>query len=81
MSSTYKFTTNINCGGCVASVSPMLDENEDIRSWTVDTEHPSKILSVTTDSLTQDEIIELITSAGFIATPMKKGLFKGLFNK
>lgn len=81
MSNTYKFSTNINCGGCVASVKPVLDEVKGIDSWEVDTEHPSKILTVTTNQLSEKEVIELVKSAGFTAKPNKKGIFGGLLGK
>jgi hypothetical protein len=31
------FKTNINCGGCVAKVTPKLNETEGICHWSVDT--------------------------------------------
>jgi len=81
MSKTYKFSTNINCEGCVASVKPVLDEATNIDSWEVDTGHPSKILTVTTHQLSEQDIIELVTSAGFTAKPKKKGILGGLLGK
>ncbi len=61
---TYKFKTNINCGGCIASVTPFLNKLENIE-WQVDTENPDKILSVQSDSVSVEEIIEAVKSAGF----------------
>ncbi len=43
---TLKFKTNINCGGCIAKVTPFLDKAEGIASWSVDTNVPEKILTV-----------------------------------
>ena len=33
----FQFKTNINCGGCVASVKPHLDSAEGVCEWNVDT--------------------------------------------
>lgn len=34
---TLQFKTNINCSGCVAKVTPELNETEGIWHWNVDT--------------------------------------------
>ena len=44
---TFAFKTNINCNGCVAKVTPILDTTDGIETWTVDTTNKDKILSVT----------------------------------
>lgn len=74
----YKFKTNINCGGCIAKVTPFLDGESAITSWEVDTDNPNKILTVETD-WTSDQVIALVTSAGFSAEEKKKGLMGRLF--
>jgi copper chaperone len=43
---TIKFKTNINCGGCIAAVTPALDGLKEITTWAVDTTNPDKILTV-----------------------------------
>ena len=60
-----KFKTNINCGNCVKSVSGFINEVPDIEEWTVDTENPEKILTVTGKQLTAQAIIEAVEEAGF----------------
>jgi copper chaperone len=62
---TYKFKTNINCGGCVRAVTPQLDQLEEVESWQVDTDHPDKILKVTTEFGNQQLLIEAVERAGF----------------
>jgi len=64
---TYQFKTNINCGGCIASVSPHLNSISGICNWKVDTANPEKILTVETDSLTAGQIAEIVKKAGFKA--------------
>ena len=61
---TYKFKTNINCGGCVAGVTPFLNELNDIK-WEVDTENPQKILTVQSENVSEEEIKNAVKKAGF----------------
>lgn len=60
-----KFKTNINCGGCVAKVTPFLNEAEGICHWEVDTENKDKILSVHTEEICEEEVIKKVKEAGF----------------
>lgn len=60
-----KFKTNINCGGCVSSVKPHLDNTKGIHQWTVDTTDKDKILTVKSDELSEEQIIEIVQKAGF----------------
>lgn len=64
---TYQFKTNINCGGCIAKVTPYLDGNKDISEWKVDTQNPQKILTVQTDQLSKEAVADLVKSAGYKA--------------
>lgn len=66
---TLKFKTNINCNGCVASVTPFLNKIEGI-NWEVDTENPDKILTVETQNIPEEEIIKAIQKAGFEVKPV-----------
>ena len=40
---SYRFKTNINCGGCINSVTPYLDELKDAE-WAVDKDDKRKVL-------------------------------------
>lgn len=64
---TLKFKTTINCGGCIAAVSPRLNSIEDIKSWEVDINDPEKILTVESENLKEKDIIQLIEQLGFKA--------------
>jgi len=70
--STLQFKTNINCSGCVARVTPKLNETKGIKSWKVDTDHPDKILTVETETLGSENIVEAVKKAGFNIEPLKK---------
>jgi len=61
---TLKFKTNINCGGCIAKVTPVLNATAGKGNWQVDTNIPEKILSVNAET-PSDLIIEKVRSAGF----------------
>lgn len=65
MEKTLQFRTNINCSGCVASVTPALDNTDGIREWTVDTNNKDKVLTVQSEGLTAAEIIDIIQKKGF----------------
>lgn len=69
-----KFKTTINCGGCVATVTPVLNEIAGIKSWDVDTTSKDKILTIESENDLSDTVIAAITKAGFDIRP-KKGIF------
>ncbi len=43
---TLKFKTTIKCSGCVANVTPFLDQAVGKDNWEVDLNNPSKTLTV-----------------------------------
>ena len=59
-----KFKTNINCGSCIKSVTPFLNEAVGEENWKVDTANPDKILTVETTEEVAD-VVEAVTDAGF----------------
>lgn len=67
-----QFTTNINCGGCVAKIKSHLDEVNGVCHWNVDTANKEKILTVKSTGITEQEIIETVEKAGFKITPLNK---------
>ncbi|SDD61420.1 heavy-metal-associated domain-containing protein [Niabella drilacis] len=66
-----KFKTNINCGGCVASVKPALDGNSGIAEWQVDTTSKDKILTIKTGGATPEDVINTVKNAGFKIEPVQ----------
>lgn len=63
----YQFKTNINCSGCVKNVTPYLDANNEIKSWSVDTGNPNKTLTVETENLDEEAVKAIVQKAGFKA--------------
>jgi copper chaperone CopZ len=74
----YKFKTNINCGNCIKTITPYLDELKDAK-WKVDTDDKRKVLEVLTENLSQQEIIDKVHEAGYEAQPLKSGFWGNLF--
>lgn len=64
---TLKFKTNIKCAGCLARVSPSLNETAGEDNWEVDINTPEKILTVVSDEVDASSIIFAINEAGFTA--------------
>jgi copper chaperone len=64
---TYQFKTTINCGGCVAKVTPHLNAEANIKRWEVDINNPEKVLTVETESLEPAEIKAMVEKLGFKA--------------
>ncbi|WP_256006531.1 MULTISPECIES: heavy-metal-associated domain-containing protein [Pedobacter] len=63
---TLAFKTNIKCGGCIAAVTPVLDQIPG--DWKVDTESPDKILTISTDEpLNPKEVIIALDQVGYQA--------------
>ena len=63
---TIQFNTNINCGSCIRAVTPVLNGEQAITSWQVDTANPNKVLTVTGD-ITEEQVLALVEDAGFKA--------------
>ena len=64
---TLKFKTNVKCGGCIATVTPHLNQVKGIVSWKVDTTDPLKIMTVETEGISAEEITSVMKTAGYKA--------------
>lgn len=70
MTATLKsFATNINCGSCVRSVTPFLDELEGVTIWRVDVEDDRKVLTVE-GTAPEQAIIQVVREAGYDIQPL-----------
>jgi copper chaperone len=61
---TLKFKTNINCSGCVEKLLHF-SMKQGICHWDVDTANKDKILSVHSEGITEEEVIQKVKEAGF----------------
>ena len=72
----YTYKTNINCGGCIATVTPYLQRLKGVENWEVDTKSPDKILKVEGANISSEAIEAAVTDAGFSIERKKRfGLF------
>jgi copper chaperone CopZ len=60
------------CGSCIAKVTPTLNEEIGENKWKVDTANPNKILIVTNENLTEQEVINAVEKAGYKAEKNNK---------
>lgn len=65
MENKMKFKTSINCGGCVAKVTPQLNAIEGIQ-WEVDITNPDKILTVSGEDIQEAQIFDAVRKVGFL---------------
>lgn len=63
---TIKFKTTIKCSGCVAKVTPFLNETLGEDNWEVDYNNPSKILTVVGEN-DKSKVINAVERAGYRA--------------
>ncbi len=65
---TVKFKTTIKCSGCVATVTPGLNEAVGANNWQVDLQSADKILTVnSTDKAKETEVIKKLQEVGYKA--------------
>jgi copper chaperone len=62
---SVKFKTNINCNGCINSVSPFLNALDNIDLWSVDIDNPDKILNVELDDENEQSVVDAVKKAGY----------------
>ena len=63
---TNKFKTTIKCSGCLAKVTPYLNEALGEDNWEVDINDPSKVLTVVGEQK-EGIIVEAVEKAGYKA--------------
>jgi copper chaperone len=63
---TLKFKTNIKCSGCIAEVTPHLNETVGEGKWEVDLNTPDKVLTVSGETR-EDKIKAALEKAGYTA--------------
>jgi copper chaperone len=61
-----KFKTTIKCSGCVAKITPFLNEALGEGNWQVDYNNPAKVLTVVGEK-DSAKIVQAVEKAGFKA--------------
>jgi len=68
---TLKFNSTIKCTGCLAKVTPFLDEVAGENNWEVDLNNPNKVLTVKTEGVSAEAISQAVGAAGYSAESIK----------
>lgn len=66
MSEKHQYKTNIKCSGCVATVTPFLNQLPDAH-WQVDLNSPERILTVEAEKVDDKVVEQLLQQAGYAA--------------
>ncbi len=64
---TVQFKTNIKCSGCIAKVTPVLNQAVGEDNWEVDIQNPDKVLTVSAHGISEARIQSAVEEAGFKA--------------
>ena len=65
---TLKFKTTIKCSGCLAKMTPVLNEAVGEDNWEVDINTPEKVLTIASDTrINPADIVKVIEGAGYKA--------------
>ncbi|MCK4991173.1 MAG: heavy-metal-associated domain-containing protein, partial [Bacteroidales bacterium] len=59
--------TDLHCNSCVNKVEPFLSSNPDIEEYTIDLNHPDKIVSIKGKDLKGQDLISKFLDAGYHA--------------
>ena len=59
--------TDLHCNSCVNKVEPILSANSDIEEYSIDLEHPDKIISIKGKGLKSQDLISKFLDAGYHA--------------
>lgn len=63
---TVEFTTNLKCSGCVAQITPFLNELAGVGNWQVNLQDADKTLSVHTPGVVDAAaVLQALEKAGF----------------
>ncbi|WP_034041737.1 heavy-metal-associated domain-containing protein [Wocania ichthyoenteri] len=60
-----KYKTNIQCTGCIKSLTPVLNNLDNIDSWKVDLDHQDRFLEVELDDDKKDVVFNAVKGLGF----------------
>jgi copper chaperone CopZ len=67
-----KFKTTIKCSGCVAKVTPYLDEAVGKDNWKVDLQNPDRVLTVASETqVNEKDVVKALQDAGYKAEKVK----------
>jgi copper chaperone len=62
-----KLKTSLKCNGCLATVTPLLNQLEGLGEWSVDLADPNRTLTAEVSGISAEDVIAVINKAGFSA--------------
>jgi copper chaperone len=62
-----RLKTSVKCNGCIATVTPFLDNLEGVESWSVDLTDPQRILAAEISGISAEDVMAALHKAGFKA--------------
>ncbi len=76
---TFHFNTNVKCAACEQKIAESFNKEPKIISFKVDLKDPERHMEVSaTDSVSEAEVLALIKTAGYEATPAGSSLKSSL---
>lgn len=70
MKKAIKFKTNIKCMGCVAAVTPALNQTVGQDKWSVDLQSPDRELTVEMEDGAAEPVVAALAAVGYQAEPV-----------
>lgn len=64
------FKTTINCGSCLAKVTPALNRLEGVNKWEVNLQDSRRVLTVEAEGANEEDVVDAVESVGFDAERM-----------
>lgn len=62
-----KLKTDLSCKHCIMKVEPILNAEKGVEDYTIDLEHPDKIVRISSKNADIDSLIASFKEAGYIA--------------
>jgi len=66
-----KLKTDLSCKHCVMKVEPILKSTKGVENYTIDLEHPDKIVSFSSNNADIDSLIADFKKAGYSAEKLQ----------
>lgn len=62
---TVTLTTTLHCAGCIESIKPFFNASEKVKEWKVDLTKPVKTITVSGESIQEEDVKKLLREAGY----------------
>jgi copper chaperone len=65
-----RLKTSLKCNGCVATITPYLNNLKGLEKWSVDLNDPQRILTADISGINPEDVIAVLKNAGYYAEKM-----------